>query len=264
MSTVVFFHAHPDDEALLTGGTMAGLAATGHRVVLVTATSGEAGLTDASSRPDLGRRRERELREAAELLGCARVELLGYPDSGSDAPPGQGCFAALPIEEPAARLAGVLREERADILVGYDRAGGYGHPDHVQVHRAARAAARASGAVRLLEATVNRRALQCALRLVAPLTRHQPDFRAARFAGLYSPPDEITHRIPVARYLDQKRAAMQAHASQQAGDESVRMMRWLLELPDPLFRLAVGREWYAEVGARRTRRRSTDLLRAAA
>lgn len=260
MSTVVFLHAHPDDEALLTGGTMAGLAARGHRVVLVTATSGEAGLTDPNSREDLGRRRERELREAAAVLGCARVELLGYPDSGSDAPPRPGSFAALPVDGPAARLAELLREENAQVLVGYDPAGGYGHPDHVQVHRVARAAAALIGDVRLLEATVDRRALQAALRLVAPLTRNRPDFRPDRFADRYSDPAAITHCVPVTAYLGRKRAAMRAHATQQTGDDSVRMMSWLLRLPRPLFRLAVGREWFVEVGAAAPRRRVKDLL----
>src|SRR4051812_10179812 len=84
--TVVSFHAHPGDEALLTGGTLAKAAAAGHRVVLVTATAGGAGLTASRIRAagELGRRRLGELEKAAAAIGAASVELLGYDDSGMD------------------------------------------------------------------------------------------------------------------------------------------------------------------------------------
>ena len=82
--TVVFFHAHPDDEALLTSGTMAKLAAQGHRVVLVVATAGEGGLAADHLRGDgqLGMRRRAELGASAAAVGVRRLELLGYADSG--------------------------------------------------------------------------------------------------------------------------------------------------------------------------------------
>ena len=85
MATAVFFHAHPDDEALATGGTMALLADQGHRVVLVVATNGEEGepvdgvLAEGEA---LGDRRATEVAEAAAILGAVRVEYLGYRDSG--------------------------------------------------------------------------------------------------------------------------------------------------------------------------------------
>jgi LmbE family N-acetylglucosaminyl deacetylase len=99
--TVVAFHAHPDDESLLTGGTLARCAAEGHRVVLVTATLGGAGGPAAG--------RAAELAAAATALGCARVEVLGYHDSGlhGDAPGAR--FADVPKDEVALRLAGILR-----------------------------------------------------------------------------------------------------------------------------------------------------------
>ena len=82
--TLVAFHAHPDDEALLTAGTMARAAAEGHRVVLVVATDGDLGLAASTYAGDgaLGRRRLAELRTSAARLGVARVEHLGYADSG--------------------------------------------------------------------------------------------------------------------------------------------------------------------------------------
>ena len=137
--TVVSFHAHPDDEALLTAGTLARAAADGHRVVLVVATAGEAGLASPAALADLAERRTRELTASAKALGVARVEVLGYPDSGWDEPKGTGpTFSDLAPEGPADRLANILRGEQADVLTTYDAAGGYGHPDHVQVHRVGR------------------------------------------------------------------------------------------------------------------------------
>src|SRR5690348_4218304 len=136
--TVVSFHAHPDDEALLTAGTLARAASEGHRVVVVTATAGEAGLTSAAiaDRGGLADRRMGELRAAAALLGCQDVRLLGYDDSGMDGQAGRDgvAFARVDVEEAAARLAQVLRSVNADVLTIYDPAGGYGHPDHLQVH----------------------------------------------------------------------------------------------------------------------------------
>ena len=141
MATIVFFHAHPDDEAIATAGTMAALSDAGHRVVLVTATRGELGeipeglLAEGESLAD---RRRAELTEACRVLGVARQTYLDYLDSGmageatNDRP---GSFAAADVDEAAAALAGILTEETADVLVTYDEHGGYGHPDHVQVHR---------------------------------------------------------------------------------------------------------------------------------
>src|SRR3954453_440290 len=84
--TVVSFHAHPDDEALLVSGTLARLAAEGHRVVLVSATAGEGGLASSSygTADELAAHRREELRRSADAIGAARVEFLGYGDSGLD------------------------------------------------------------------------------------------------------------------------------------------------------------------------------------
>ena len=112
MTTVVAFHAHPDDEVLLTGGTLARLAAEGHRVVIVVACSGSMkGATGA------GNPRLQELAASASALGAARVVHLGYADSGHGPvlfpdPAGMLRFVRADLNEAAARLAGVIREER--------------------------------------------------------------------------------------------------------------------------------------------------------
>jgi LmbE family N-acetylglucosaminyl deacetylase len=262
--TVVFFHAHPDDEALLTGGTMARLAAEGHRVVLVTATAGEAGLASAelSAGDRLGEVRQRELSRSAGILGCARVVHLDYADSGMAGRP-SAAVNAFSRTDPAAaadRLAQVLKEEGAAALTIYDAAGGYGHPDHVQVHRVGQRAAALAKTPLLLDATLDRRALQRAVRIVGWAKPRSPELRPSRFADLYTPPDDITHRVDVRAFLTQKREAMRAHVSQTTADGVERNLAWFLRLPPPLFRLAFGREWFVEHGRTATGPPLDDLL----
>jgi LmbE family N-acetylglucosaminyl deacetylase len=252
--TLVSFHAHPDDEALLTGGTLARAAAEGHRVVLVTATAGEAGLSDGTGRqPSLGERRRVELARAAAALGCARWELLDYTDSGWGPPgpddePRPDAFSRLDPAGPAARLAEILRREEADVLTVYDEHGGYGHPDHVQVNRVGVLAAELAGTRVVLEATVDRRKLQ---RVAAVLSRLPGVSRLVpddRFAGTFLPRAELTHQVDVRRHLAAKRAALAAHHSQSTGGGSIRTVALLLRLPRPVLGLALGREWFREHG----------------
>jgi LmbE family N-acetylglucosaminyl deacetylase len=107
MATIVAFHAHPDDEVLLTGGTIAWLAAAGHRVIVVVACDG-----DVWPGPDQGRRLD-ELRASAAILGADQAVHLGYADSGHgpvlfDDPPGKTRFARADVEEAAGKLAALL------------------------------------------------------------------------------------------------------------------------------------------------------------
>ncbi|WP_237742913.1 PIG-L family deacetylase [Actinopolymorpha alba] len=249
--TCVFFHAHPDDEALFTSGTMALLAAEGHRVVLVVATAGDQGLAAPDSLGDnaLGDVRMCELHASARVLGCARVEYLGYADSGLDgaaATDGRVAFAKADVDEAAGRLAAILREENADLLTTYDPAGGYGHPDHVRVHHVGARAAQLAGTPRVLEATVDRHLLLRALRLIGRVYRFPAEFDVDSFERAFSAREEITHRIDVRRYANAKRASLTAHATQATGGDSVRTVAALRRLPGPLFRLVLGTEWYVQ------------------
>jgi len=245
--TLVSLHAHPDDEALLTGGTLALAAAAGHRVVLVYATRGEAGL--AADATGLGERREAETRAAAAALRAARVVHLGYADSGLIARPDEpGTFASAPLQVAAERVAQVLRQEQADVLTTYDARGGYGHPDHVRVHQVGARAADLAGTPLVLEATVPREALQRAVRLVQWLPGLPSGFTSQAVARAYSPRAEITHAIDVRPVLDAKRAALAAHQSQQSAPSGRRTLSVLLALPTPLARLVLGREWFIQRG----------------
>ena len=256
--TLVAFHAHPDDESLLTAGTMARASAQGHRVVLVTATGGGVGLVASDFLRDdetLESRRLAELRRSATALGCARSELLGYADSGLDGSAtvsaggpdaGRGPFAAVDPDIPAKELAAILREENADVLTIYDPTGGYGHPDHVQVHKVGLRAAELAGTPSVLEATVDRDLLVRAIDVAAKVYRFPPEFDQAAFQRAYSPRSEITHRIDVRRYAIRKRTSMLAHASQGTADGADRTLAAFLRLPLPLFRRVFGTEWFVE------------------
>ena len=136
----VLLHAHPDDEAIFTAVTMHRLARAGARVVLVTATAGELGPVLRPLRPGetLAARRRAELERACELLGVARLVLLGHRDSGMagwEANAHPDALAAAPTDAVARRLARLCAAEGAETLVHYDPGGIYGHPDHVAVHR---------------------------------------------------------------------------------------------------------------------------------
>jgi LmbE family N-acetylglucosaminyl deacetylase len=162
MATLVSFHAHPDDECIACGGIIRKAAEEGHRVVLVVATRGEQGeVPEGFLNPgeELWQRRVAETHASAEILGAQRVEFLGYTDSGmmgtpaNDAP---GSFWTAPVDEAAKKLAALLEEERAEVVTCYDEHGGYGHPDHIQVHRVGLRAAELAGTERVFQATINR------------------------------------------------------------------------------------------------------------
>lgn len=254
--TLVAFHAHPDDEALLTAGTMAKAAAEGHRVVLVLATDGALGLASDDFRADgdLAATRLDEARTSAEVLGVDHVEWLGYADSGHDGPvpedpPGRVRFCRAPVEEAAERLAAVLRTERADVLLTYDAAGGYGHRDHVRVHEVGARAAEIAGTPRVLEATVPRDTIARAVRLAARVYPFPKEFDPTSFERAFTARADITHRVDVRRHITAKRASMRAHASQASNDGSQsgdRTLAAFLRIPRPLYDLVFGREWFRD------------------
>jgi len=259
--TLVAFHAHPDDEALFTGGTLARYSAEGHRVVVVTATAGELGLT-AGSRADLAATRLAELDAAAAVLGVARVVTLGYGDSGSEdsTPAPAGSLCAAPVAEVAQRLAAVLVEERADALTIYDPSGGYGHRDHIRVHDAGLAAANQAGTRLVLEATVARESLQRGVRLLNRVGVRPGGVRSQDLSGSYRPRAQITHEIDVRRWVPMKQRALAAHASQASGGADVRTVALLSRLPGPLARRVLGREWYVEHGRSPSRHPLNDVF----
>ena len=252
--TLLAFHAHPDDESLLTAGTMARAAAHGHRVILVVATDGNEGLASSSFAADghLGERRMDELRESAQALGVARVEHLGYADSGLGPqtlpdPPGQTRFISAEVDQAARLLADILLAESVDVLLTYDANGGYGHRDHVQAHHVALRAAELARTPRVLYATVPRDLICHAVALAGRVYRFPAAFDPTTFARSYSPRADITHRINVIRYASAKRASMRAHASQASADSGAdRTLAAFLRFPRPVYDVVFGREWFVD------------------
>lgn len=251
-STIVFCHAHPDDEASQTSGAMARAAAEGNRVVVVFATNGEHGevAEDAVEGETVADHRRREAEASAREIGLHRIVWLGYADSGmtgweqNDA---EGSFHGTDVNEAARRLADVLDEEDADVLVGYDWHGGYGHPDHVKVHHVVHAAAAlARRTPRLLESTLNRTKMSRLFaegRAAGMELDWDPDDPMDDGNPLGTPEDEITWEVDVSAYLDRKRAALEAHRS-QATD-----IGEFLAMPVEVFTRAFGTEHYIEPGA---------------
>jgi LmbE family N-acetylglucosaminyl deacetylase len=252
--TLVTFHAHPDDECISTGGSIAKAAAEGHRVVLVVATRGEQGevgedvLRDGES---LTERRVSETMRAAEILGIDRVEFLGYEDSGmigtpeNDAPTS---FWSADVDEAAERLAAILRDEGAEVLTIYDEQGGYGHPDHIQVHRVGARAGELAETPRVYEATINRDEVKRFMRerldgAMAEGVQVPPDFEDPESVTIGVPEDEITTTVDATEHAGAKRAALSAHSSQV--DET----SWFLAMPEEVFGRVFGVEWFIRRGA---------------
>jgi LmbE family N-acetylglucosaminyl deacetylase len=216
-------------------------------VVLVVATDGAAGLTSTAFSADLAATRSAELAASAAALGVARTVTLGYPDSGLHGENPDG-FAHVGRFTVARRIAAVCDEEDADVLVGYDPSGGYGHPDHLQVHRAVRtAAAICRRPPMLFEATLPREPIARAAHLAATLRLTPDDFDPREFDRAWTPRAGITHRVDVRAHLDRKDAALRAHASQAAADGTTRTLGVLTRLPRPLQALVLGTEYYVAV-----------------
>jgi LmbE family N-acetylglucosaminyl deacetylase len=165
--------------------------------------------------------------------------MMGTPEN--DAP---GSFWRADLDEAAGRLAAVLMESDAEVLTIYDDHGGYGHPDHIQIHRVGVRAAELAGTPRVFEATMNRDHLLRAFeRAKAAGVEIPGDIDAAQFDALGTPESQLTTAVDVRPFLERKRAAMAAHAS-QIGETSM-----FLAIAPELFEEAFGTEWFIRRGS---------------
>jgi N-acetyl-1-D-myo-inositol-2-amino-2-deoxy-alpha-D-glucopyranoside deacetylase len=275
---MLLVHAHPDDESIGTGATMAKYAAEGAGVTLVTCTLGELGeiippeLAHLAADADggLGEYRIGELAAACAALGVTDHRFLGGPgrwrDSGmmgepsNDAP---DCFWQADVDEAAGELLGVIREVRPQVLVTYDDNGFYGHPDHIQAHRVAqRAFELADGLVSKFYATaVPRSVLAGAIEAMRTSSGEGSaggggtDFTQVESVddlpfGVSD--DAVTTEIDATAYLDQKLAAMRAHATQIAVDSP------FFAFSDNVGQRAFGREYYTLLAGPRGRGSGPD------
>jgi N-acetyl-1-D-myo-inositol-2-amino-2-deoxy-alpha-D-glucopyranoside deacetylase len=235
MAAILFVHAHPDDETIETGATMALYAAAGVDVCLVTCTLGEEGevipsalrhlAADAEDR--LGPYRVGELTAACAAMGVRDHRFLGgagrWRDSGmmgAQANDRPDCFWRADVEEAAGLLADVIREVRPEAIVTYDANGFYGHPDHIQAHRVAWRAFTACSVPRFYATAVPMSALADSLPVVAESPFTCPP--TASDFGFGVPDDEVTTRVDATAATPAKLAALRAHATQVAVAPSAR------------------------------------------
>ncbi len=257
MPGLLAFHAHPDDESISSGGTLASLAADGVAVTVVTATRGEVGEIHnrddvEEAKPRLGEIREAELRAALEVLGVGDPVFLDYRDSGMMGTPDNDhpdAFWGADFFEAVGRLVRIIRERRPDVVTAYDPFGGYGHPDHMQVHRVGTAAFWAAGDVgrypssrysdpwmpaKLYWTTWSRQRMVVELR-----RRMSPDLGADTEVDEPSAGSlerHITTTVDVSEWFDLKYRALLCHDTQFAADS------WVRTLPSSVLRSFLGFE----------------------
>ncbi len=249
--TLMAVHAHPDDEAIGTGGILAHYSAEGVRTVLVTCTIGELGDAPGGVKPGepghdesvVVPLRRRELEASCEVLGVSHLELLGYHDSGMEGWPqndASDSFWRTPVEDAARRLAALMRTFEPQVVVTYDENGFYGHPDHIQANRVTRAAIEQCGVpAKLYYTALARSRLQGFGEMLAEAgievpgeVQENPDFGT---------PDElITTTIDCGAVAGRKYASLAAHASQS---DNI----FFLQMGEELFSSVMGSESFVRV-----------------
>ena len=250
--TLMTVHAHPDDETIGVGGTMARAVADSRRVVLVTGTRGELGeivvpeMDTPANHHRLGEIRSGELEAAMAKLGVTEWENLGYRDSGMMGDTGNRdprSYWQADLDEAIGRLVWFVRQVRPDVMTTYNDFGGYGHPDHIRTHLVAVGAFARAGdpkaypgqladglepwaPAKLYEQAMSRSQRDAMNERMIALGRRsfwlppegatpeQLAEHAAFIARATVPDDAITTRIDIADYLDQKWAAIRRHVTQ--------------------------------------------------
>jgi len=236
---LLLVHAHPDDETINNGVTMAKYAKDGAQVTLVTCTRGEEGevlvaelASLASDKDDkLGQHREIELKDAMVHLGISDFRFLGAPnkkwrDSGMMGMPQNDrddVFWKSDLEESANELVSIILEIKPQVLITYDEFGGYGHPDHIKAHQVAMRAAEIAETKgwrieKIYWNTIPRSVIQMGIEKMKEVGS---DFFGAESADdlPFAKPDElVTSVVHASEFVPQKLAAMKAHATQIAVD----------------------------------------------
>lgn len=281
---LLLVHAHPDDETIGSGATMAKYAAEGAQVTLVTCTLGEEGEIlvpglahlAADQTDGLGPHRQTELAAAMAALGVTDHRLLGgpgcYRDSGmiGTAPNARDDnFWNADLLEAAAHLVAIIREVRPQVLVTYDDFGGYGHPDHIKAHRVAMYAQQLAGIVsfrpdlgqpweiaKVYWTAFPRSVMRAGIEKLRELGDE------SQFAAMdpddipFACPDEfVTTEIHATEYLDRKMAALRAHATQ------IDVQGGFFALSNNLGSEAMGTEYFRGVkGVNASDGRESDLF----
>jgi LmbE family N-acetylglucosaminyl deacetylase len=254
--TLMAVHAHPDDEAISTGGILARYGDEGVETVLVTCTDGGCGDGPGGVKPgepghnpaEVVALRAVELDRSCQALGISHLEKLGYPDSGmmgwpqNDVP---GSFWSTPVPEAAARLAEIMRRYQPQVVVTYDADGFYGHPDHIQAHRITMAAAELTGIPDKVYFTAVPRSrmaeFESRLKELGVELPTGEDGDGEEVTGPReewgTPDEEVTTSIDVSEQAGRKYDSLEAHASQ--GDNI-----FFLRMGRPVFNELMGWEMF--------------------
>lgn len=257
--SIVGVFAHPDDEALLAGGTLARYVAAGASASIVTCTGGEAGDSwDPRVDPaHIAQVRREELQEACVRLGISDVTILGYRDSGIPARGDRRSLVAAPLQQVAQRIAGALATCAPDVVITHDPTGGYGHPDHVRVSEATALAVRQLDPSPLLYCAVTPRRVIDAFQVAFAAAGVHAGRAAAvgadmdRDAGV--PDGTVTATIDVSAFVRVKRDAVRAHVTQMTGHV-------LFRLPWSVLAELWGEEHFTLVGGAEPRGVARDLF----
>ena len=236
---LLLVHAHPDDETINNGVTMAKYAADGIDVTLVTCTRGEEGevLVDslinlASTKDDkLGEHREVELKDAMNELGIKDFRFLGSPskkwrDSGMMGMPQndrKDVFWQADLDEAANELVKIILETKPQVLITYDEFGGYGHPDHIKAHQVAMRAAEIASqqgwqVSKIYWNTMPRSVIQMGIDKMKEVGSEFFGAENADDLPFVKPDELVTSVVKAPEYVPQKLAAMKAHATQISVD----------------------------------------------
>jgi N-acetyl-1-D-myo-inositol-2-amino-2-deoxy-alpha-D-glucopyranoside deacetylase len=259
-------HAHCDDETITMGGTLATYADRGVKTCVVCCTDGklativDPNMPEETTRPRLAEIREGELREACRILHVDEVEFLRYGDSGMAGAPTNAlpdAFWMAPLDEATGKLVAQIRRFRPHVVVTYDGNGGYGHPDHIQTHRATLLAVEAAHLVAMYKDAGDPWRVQKLYYTAFPRSQFERMVEMAKAAGIDPPfgatdPDEMEFLTPdadVAATIDcvevigRKRDGLRAHHSQISEDWPQLSMPddVLRQFADEFFQLAMSR-----------------------
>jgi LmbE family N-acetylglucosaminyl deacetylase len=244
-------HAHPDDEAIGTGGILARYSAEGVRTVLVTCTNGELGDAPGGIKPDQPEHNEsivvplrrKELEASCDVLGVSHLEMLGYHDSGMDGWPqndAPNSFWQTPVPDAASRLAALMRTYEPQVVVTYDENGFYGHPDHIQANRITLAAiAECSIPAKLYYTAVARSLIRSFVDVLAEAGIERPA-EVEENPDFGTPDELITTTVDCSAVAGRKYASLGAHASQS---DNI----FFLQMGEQLFSTLMGSESFVRV-----------------
>src|SRR5580704_8604077 len=244
--TLMAVHAHPDDEAIGTGGILARYSTEGVRTVLVTCTNGELGDAPGGIKPDdpahdeavVVPLRRKELEASCDVLGVAHLEMLGYHDSGMEGWPQNEApesFWRTPVADAAGRLAALMRTYEPQVVVTYDENGFYGHPDHIQANRVTRAAIAECGIPAKLYYTAVARSLIRGFGEVLAEAGIERPAEVEENPDFGTPDELITTTIDCSAVAGRKYASLAAHASQS---DNI----FFLQMGEELFSTLMGSE----------------------